>query len=82
MERFVCAKCNANKRLRLWEDIYQVATDMSRPWILEGDFNVVLNSEEKIGGLPVLDADHEDFENCISFCDLVDIPFKSSPFTW
>ncbi|KAG5604324.1 hypothetical protein H5410_025816 [Solanum commersonii] len=35
-----------------------------------GDSNVLLNLEEKIGGLPALDSEHEDFENCISSCDL------------
>lgn len=78
----VYAKCNADERLRLWEDIYQVAAGMSRPWLLGGDFNVVLSPEEKIGGLPVLEADHEDFDTCISSCDLVESPFKGSPFTW
>ncbi|KAG5577323.1 hypothetical protein H5410_057457 [Solanum commersonii] len=38
--------------------------------------------EEKICVLPVQDADHEDFANCISSCDLNEIKFKGSPFTW
>lgn len=42
----------------------------------------MLNEEEKIGGLPVIDVDHEDFENCIFSCDLNKIQFKGSPFTW
>ncbi|KAH0708725.1 hypothetical protein KY284_010152 [Solanum tuberosum] len=47
-----------------------------------GDFNVKLNSEEKKGELLVVDADYEDFKNCIEFCDLVQVQFKGSPFTW
>jgi len=35
-----------------------------------GDSNVLLNLEAKIGGLLALDSEHEDFENCISSCDL------------
>lgn len=55
---------------------------MSIPWLIGGNFNIVLNLEEKIRGLPVIDADHEDFETCISSCDLSEIPFKESHFTW
>ncbi|XP_059292598.1 uncharacterized protein LOC132046072 [Lycium ferocissimum] len=47
-----------------------------------GDFNVVLNEEEKIGGIPVLAQDIEDFAFCINSCELEEIQFKGSPFTW
>ncbi|KAH0655479.1 hypothetical protein KY285_030361 [Solanum tuberosum] len=47
-----------------------------------GDFNVVLNGEEKIGGLPVQPYEVEDFAFCINSCELEEVPFKSSPFTW
>uniref|UniRef100_A0A0V0I5C8 Putative ovule protein n=1 Tax=Solanum chacoense TaxID=4108 RepID=A0A0V0I5C8_SOLCH len=78
----VYAKCNADQRQMLWEDLFQLATGMTSPWVVGGDFNVVLNTEEKIGGLPVSDADHEDFENCISSCNLNEIQFRGNPFTW
>ncbi|KAG5616344.1 hypothetical protein H5410_016168 [Solanum commersonii] len=52
------------------------------PRVIGGDFNVVLNTKEKIGGLPESDADHEDFEYCISSCDLNEIQFRGNPFTW
>ncbi|WMV19930.1 hypothetical protein MTR67_013315 [Solanum verrucosum] len=38
--------------------------------------------QEKIGGLPVLAADYEDFETWISSCDLQEVNFKGSPYTW
>lgn len=43
---------------------------------------MVLNSEEKIGGLPVIEAEHEDLDNCIANCELTEVQFKGSPFTW
>lgn len=52
---------------------------MSNPWFIGGDFNDVLNGEEKIGGLLV---DYDDFRTCIESCDLSQIHFKGSPFTW
>ncbi|XP_049385889.1 uncharacterized protein LOC125850006 [Solanum stenotomum] len=73
----VYAKCNANERLRLWDEIYSLSYNFSLPWIMGGDFNVIMGVEEKIGGLPV-----EDFAFCINSCDLSDVKFSGSPFTW
>lgn len=51
------------------EDIYQ------NPQLTRGVYNIVLNVEEKIGGLIVTDSDYEEFENYISSCDLTKIQF-------
>lgn len=78
----VYVKCEVDQRLSLWEDIYSISNDMDRPWLIRGDFNVILNDKEKIGGLPIQDADHEDFDYCIETCDLTRVNFQGSPFTW
>ncbi|KAG5626762.1 hypothetical protein H5410_011980 [Solanum commersonii] len=46
------------------------------------DFNVILSDEEKIGGLSVYPHEYEDFSCCINSCDLTDIKYTGSPFTW
>lgn len=38
-----------------------------------GDFNRVKNEDEKIGRLPVLDSNYEDFDTCITIFDLAEI---------
>ncbi|XP_060210670.1 uncharacterized protein LOC132637628 [Lycium barbarum] len=48
----VYAKCSASERIELWEDIYHLSNTLSCSWLVGGDFNVVLNDEEKIGGNP------------------------------
>ncbi|XP_047264042.1 uncharacterized protein LOC124896540 [Capsicum annuum] len=78
----VFAKCNREQRLTLWEDILALSNELNTPWIVGGDFNVVLNGEEKIGGLPVSNTEVNDFRMCIESSDLMTIPFKGSPFTW
>lgn len=78
----VYAKYNNEDSLILWEDICQLSSHMEGPWLVGGDFNIVLNIEEKIGGLPIQDADHQDFDICIQNCDLFKIHFKGNPFTW
>lgn len=55
---------------------------MTLPWFVGGDFNVILDAEEKIGDLPVYPNEVEDFAFCINSCELMNINFKGSPFTW
>lgn len=43
---------------------------------------MILNGEEKIGGLPVVNVDSDDFKTCIESCDLIQIPYKGSLLTW
>ncbi|XP_060210656.1 uncharacterized protein LOC132637608 [Lycium barbarum] len=38
--------------------------------------------KEKIGGLPVLPQEYEDFAFCLNSCELHEMPFKGSTFTW
>ncbi|KAG5610650.1 hypothetical protein H5410_021931 [Solanum commersonii] len=78
----VYAKCDKNLRMDLWGDILSLSNGISMPWILGGDFNAVLNGVEKIGGIPVVAADVEDFNNCVEACDVLQIQYKGSPFTW
>ncbi|XP_019231860.1 PREDICTED: uncharacterized protein LOC109212648 [Nicotiana attenuata] len=50
MMTFVYAKCSAIERLELWDHLYYLASYMKLPWLVGGDFNVVLHEDEKIGG--------------------------------
>ncbi|XP_070046535.1 uncharacterized protein [Nicotiana tomentosiformis] len=82
MMTFMYAKCSSLERLELWDNIYYLASDMKLPWFVRGDFNVILDEEEKIRGLPVYPPKYEDFAFCINSCELFDLGYKGSPFTW
>lgn len=46
----VYARCSALEILELWDELQSVGfSDIS--WIIRGDFNVILNKDEKMGGL-------------------------------
>lgn len=47
----VYAKCDATQRGELWEALQQVAEGNNLPWLVGGDFNVILNQKEKLWGL-------------------------------
>ncbi|XP_009606568.1 uncharacterized protein [Nicotiana tomentosiformis] len=82
MMTFVYAKCSSMERLELWDNLYYLASDMELPWMVGGDFNVILSEEEKIGGQPVYPPEYEDFAFCVNSCGLFDTGYKGSLFTW
>lgn len=51
MGTFIYAKCDATDRLALWEDLIALSSTHQMPWIVGGDFNIVLEAHEKLGGL-------------------------------
>ncbi|XP_019251178.1 PREDICTED: uncharacterized protein LOC109230104 [Nicotiana attenuata] len=59
-----------------------MASDMTSPWLVGGDFNVIWDEEEKFGGLLVSLNEVDDFRHCINTSNLSDMGFKGSIFTW
>ena len=51
---FVHAKCISQERVLLWSALL-CDKPVSLPWFLVGDFNVILNVEEKSRALPFLE---------------------------
>ncbi|XP_059302067.1 uncharacterized protein LOC132053997 [Lycium ferocissimum] len=78
----VYAKCDRIERIELWDSLYNLASDMTSPWLIGGDFNVITDEEEKYGGLPVSLNEVEDFRHCIQSCNLTNLGYKGSVFTW
>lgn len=77
----VYAKCTKRERLPLWDIIRSLVPDSS-PWLLGGDFNIITNSSERIGGsTPDLSA-MSDFGNCLLDTGLLDIGFVGPSTTW
>ncbi|XP_075095229.1 uncharacterized protein LOC142173524 [Nicotiana tabacum] len=77
----VYAKCDSIERIELWDTLYALARDMTFPWLVAGDF-VIWDEEEKFGGLPVSLNEVNDFRHCINTCNLFDLGFKGSIYTW
>lgn len=50
--------------------------DYQKPWLVGGAFNMFLNKEENMGGLPVTIDKVQDFNHCIKVCSLTDVGFK------
>ncbi|XP_060170581.1 uncharacterized protein LOC132601517 [Lycium barbarum] len=78
----VYAKCDRQEREELWEDMVDLANQQDLPWIIGGDFNVIVSDEKKQGGLPVSSNETLDFSTCIQSYGLIDVGFTRSKFTW
>ncbi|XP_074299876.1 uncharacterized protein LOC141631053 [Silene latifolia] len=50
-------------------------------WVVMGDFNNVLAMNERIGS-EVTDVEVRDFQECVDYCGLCDIPAQGAFFTW
>lgn len=66
----VYAKCNQQERLILWKSLTDIAQSMHDLWIIGGDFNVITCDEEKLRGLPIIIVETDNFNHCISLCNL------------
>ncbi|KAH7835169.1 hypothetical protein Vadar_023516 [Vaccinium darrowii] len=69
-------------RKELWENLCVLADNHNEPWLMMGDFNVILFSNEKFGGRPINWSRASRFKDCIDYCGMVDLGFSGSRFTW
>ncbi|XP_019260707.1 PREDICTED: uncharacterized protein LOC109238677 [Nicotiana attenuata] len=53
-------------RKPLWDQLRNIRGSINGPWILLGDFNTILFSDDRVNGVPVHPAETVDFQNCIT----------------
>ncbi|XP_059074842.1 uncharacterized protein LOC131874910 [Cryptomeria japonica] len=71
------------EKKRVWKEISeQIRMVDSEKVIVAGDFNAILNNEEKTGGLRMNARVMEDFRDFVSDNNLFDVIPKSRNFTW
>lgn len=52
------------------------------PWLITGDFNSVLQQDDRIGGNPVSMSKITDFHKSVVECGLLELPYYGSRYTW
>ncbi|KAL0293654.1 UNVERIFIED_CONTAM: hypothetical protein Sradi_6925200 [Sesamum radiatum] len=78
---FIYAKCSRNPRRILWEEL-KTLSNHKTPWLVGGDFNAILHTEENMGGIINRLGPLEDFNDMILESGLTDAGFEGEPFTW
>uniref|UniRef100_A0A803QN97 Reverse transcriptase domain-containing protein n=1 Tax=Cannabis sativa TaxID=3483 RepID=A0A803QN97_CANSA len=76
---YVYAFNDMEGRKVLWTDLKRIATNEA--WVILGDFNEILSKEERIGK-KVKYNEATEFIDCVHCCQLEDIKFRGSYFTW
>ncbi|XP_073291645.1 uncharacterized protein [Primulina huaijiensis] len=70
------------QRRTLWDDMKTFGINCKLPWIILGDFNNVLFSNEKKSGVNIRNYDTKDFVDCVASLDLIDLKFTGCFYTW
>ncbi|WJX67493.1 hypothetical protein P8452_51955 [Trifolium repens] len=70
------------ERVKLWDDLREIAYQISNPWLLMGDFNVYLDIADKQGGGEINFNSMWKFQDCVQQCNLLDLGFHGPRFTW
>ena len=69
------------KRRLVWSNLSEIAKLHNLPWLMLGDFNEVLSSEEKFGGNQINLNRALEFKECLDNCNFLDLGFAGSKFT-
>ena len=85
MKRFFITfvyRANREMQMReLWEDLKHIANDMDEAWCILGDFNAMLYSGDRLGGIEVQVSEVKTFGECISAYELQELRSNGSYFT-
>ncbi|WRX15954.1 Endonuclease/exonuclease/phosphatase - like 5 [Theobroma cacao] len=60
----------------------QFSGDVQDPWLVVGDFNVILSRDERLSGTDPHTGAMEDFATALFDCGLLDAGFEGNKFTW
>ncbi|KAL6130625.1 hypothetical protein ACLB2K_069004 [Fragaria x ananassa] len=72
----------ASERHLTWDllrDLYDVSTI---PWVVIGDFNEIVQDNEKDGGVPQNLNQMMRFQSALDDTELLDLGFQGAPYTW
>lgn len=69
-------------RRSLWDNMKVIATNIDRSWLVAGDFNDIVDANEKKGGGNVSAHRCSVFRDNIEACNLSDLGAMGLRFTW
>ncbi|XP_070021780.1 uncharacterized protein [Nicotiana sylvestris] len=79
---YVYALNTREERKDLWDKLVSHSRRCTRPWMVLGDFNTILKTEDIIGRNPVTWAEVKDFHNCVVECGLLELPAQGNRYYW
>ncbi|XP_019255176.1 PREDICTED: uncharacterized protein LOC109233767 [Nicotiana attenuata] len=77
---FVYGLHTTQHRIPLWRSLRNMQT--TGPWLIIGDFNSVLNVDDRVNRISVHQAEIIDFQNCLDDIGVGQITKRGSSFSW
>ncbi|XP_062119711.1 uncharacterized protein LOC133834174 [Humulus lupulus] len=68
-------------REQLWKDLQELASGITKPWMVIGDFNEILSLQDRIGKKSTTKIS-SNFLQCLQSCQLKDLKFSGCYYTW
>lgn len=78
---FVYGLNSKTGRQQLWEELKGIARDQivfDKPWAVLGDFNQILNPDEKSNGSTRISRGISDFRDCVDYAGLFDLTIRGN----
>lgn len=70
-------------RRPLWQYILEASEEQrGNPWVIMGDFNVVLRPSDREGGDRFWHSHNDEFMDCINQAEVQQIPYNGMRLTW
>ncbi|XP_062118853.1 uncharacterized protein LOC133832541 [Humulus lupulus] len=69
------------KRAQLWIELEEISMKIQGPWIVMGDFNDILFSNERVGKGSTK-SPTQNFRDCVEKCNLEDLKYYGIFYTW
>ena len=79
---FLYGEPDRSKRKIIWNQLTAIGVSRVEPWFLTGDFNDIIESTEKQGGLERPDGSFTDLRSFMSECDLFDLRHSGNFLSW
>jgi len=69
-------------RAQFWDNLRDIGANYLGAWLCIGDFNMILDQSEKVGGLPFACSSQDFFRDFMNTHGMVDLGFSGNRFTW
>lgn len=70
------------QRKLLWDNLTEVAQGITKPLLIDGDFNSILYTQDRLHGCIVNSEEIRDNANCIQALGLTELAWEGDYYTW
>ncbi|KAL8152224.1 hypothetical protein V2J09_009984 [Rumex salicifolius] len=78
----IYASPQLNSRQELWDRLLGLKLDISKPWLLMGDFNETINMAERTGDSDCMRRRCDRFSSWVNDMELLDMGYSGPQYTW